>query len=91
MIPRMPIRRSVAPLEINKKLIYIGELEVIQYVYDTRMTIGRGWVCWGCNRKAREGRLMNWAFRINREAAPDVVMWDTIACKELLERNRVLI
>ena len=90
MYSRMGIRRSVTPLEIARKLIYVGELEVMQYVMDTRTAIGRGWTCWACNRKAREGTKFNWAFRMNREASPDVIMWDTVACKELLERNKVL-
>jgi len=79
------------PIDVSRKFVYINELDVIQYVYDTRLDAKRGWACWGCNRKFRKGgATMSWALRFNMDLAPDVVMWDTAACHDLLERNKIL-
>lgn len=71
-----------------RPFFFMEEMTVIQDVMDLRFS-RQGWRCWACNKKATNGKYMGWAI-LRKNYPPEIIMWDTIACKELLERQEVI-
>lgn len=66
---------------------YIPELDALQRVYDVRFT-RQGWRCTACGSRAKKGKMMGWVALIGSYPL-EIVFWDTIACKELMERQGI--